>query len=237
MASKGNELTTSRAQEAEESGGQEESHDTSQDPRYPELNDMTETLDSSSSVQNQGSDNVDFDTVRLEELVAAKKTTHGERHAETLKALLKLEHAYRFEGQFDKAEQILQGVVEIQRQDLGETHRDTLTSMTRIAEVKCALGSDAESESMQIDVMEKRKAVLGEYDLDTINSMEQLAIWYQNRGEYFQDKPDLTKSIHFWKSVVAANKVALGNDNDETIRAMDGVEEVQAILNGLNAGK
>lgn len=197
---------------------------------------MTETFDNASSVLDPGSGEVDFDTARLEELVENKKKTRGERHCETLKTLLNLEHAYRFEGNFEKAEQILQGVVEIQRKDLGETHRDTLTSITRIAEVKCALGSDAESERMQIDVMEKRKAVLGEYDLDTINSMEQLAIWYQNRGEYVQDKADLTKSLHFWELVVAANKVALGNDNDETIRSMDGVKEVQATLNGLNAG-
>lgn len=235
MTSNGNSSVTSQPQGAEESGAQKESHNTSQDPSQPESDAIIETLDKSLSVQDQGSDKGDFDTVRLEELVADKKKTHGERHSETLKALLNLEHAYRFEGDFDRAEQILQGVVEIQRQDLGETHRDTLTSITRIAEVKCALGFDAESESMQVDVMEKRKAVLGEYDLDTINSMEQLAIWYQNRGEYLQDKTDLTKSLQFWELVVAANKVALGNDNNETIRSVEGVEEIQVILNGLHA--
>lgn len=170
-----------------------------------------------------------FDVESLEKKVVMKRNTYGARHHETLETMLQLDLAYRFDGNFEESERILQEVTKIRREDLGDHDRDTLASLTRLAEIKAALGHGDDAEQMQLDVLETRRRVFGEHDLDTINSMEQLAIWYENKGTGLKDESILSKAIKFYQSVVDANSLALGQDDVETIVSKDRLKDAEEL--------
>ena len=160
--------------------------------------------------------------------MAARKNEFGERHPDTLEAMLELELAHR-EDQPEEAEMLLRYVTDVKRQDLGEDDRTVLTCMTKLGEVYCQLGREAESEQIQLDVLETRKRVLGMHDDDTINSMEQLAIWYQNRGEYLQNQADLDSAEKFLRMVLEANTVSKGRDHEETFASARGLASIHRV--------
>ena len=162
-----------------------------------------------------------FSVPDLKELVARKSNEKGERHPDTLEAMLELELAERFNGAPENAMALLERVLKIQQEDLGEEHRDTLVCLTKIAEVRDMLGQEDEALQLQLKVLEIRKRVFGSVDLDTINSMEQLGIWYQNRAEYLPEENGLGKAEALFRSVLDANVTLYGQNHEETLASAD----------------
>lgn len=170
---------------------------------------------------NESESTSEFSVPDLRKLVAQKREELGERHPDTLEAMLQLELAERFSGAPENALALVEQVLKIRQDDLGEEHRDTLVCLTKVAEVRDMLGQDREAEQLQLKVLDIRKRVFGNLDPDTINSMEQLGIWYQNRAPYVPEEGGLAKADALFQSVLEANTTLYGQNHEETLASAD----------------
>ena len=170
---------------------------------------------------NESESRSDFSVPDLKKLVTQKRKEMGERHPDTLEAMLELELAERFSGAPENALALVEQVLKIRQEDLGEEHRDTLVCLTKVAEVRDMLGQDREAQQLQLKVLDIRKRIFGNLDLDTINSMEQLGIWYQNRTPYVPEEGGLAKAEALFRSVLEANTTIYGQNHKETLASAD----------------
>ena len=142
------------------------------------------------------------------------KSTLGESHLHTVRAMHELALTQFSQGHYDKAEPLQVQVVELCKTVLGEEHPDTIRAMNNLAWTWRAQGRYDKAEPLQVQVLELWKTVLGEEHPDTITAMSNLASTWRAQGRYEKAEPLQVQVLELCKTV-------LGEEHPDTITAMN----------------
>jgi non-specific serine/threonine protein kinase/serine/threonine-protein kinase len=100
------------------------------------------------------------------------------------RVMMMLGRTYEGLGLYNKAEELLEGALRIQRSQLGPYHRYTVASMHNLALVYSDLGRYADAEMLYREAIMSGRRGLGEKDPLTLTSTANLASVLQALGEY-----------------------------------------------------
>ncbi|KAJ7724003.1 hypothetical protein B0H16DRAFT_1698805 [Mycena metata] len=117
------------------------------------------------------------------------------------------------EGKYKHAKELLEEVLQKQKQVLGGDHPDTLFITGSLAISYSGLGKHQRAQELQSVVPDKQKQVLGENHPDTLLTMGDLANSYSALGEHQKAKE--LKSV-----VLEKQKQFLGDNHPDTLRTM-----------------
>ncbi|KAJ7754810.1 hypothetical protein B0H16DRAFT_1458849 [Mycena metata] len=118
------------------------------------------------------------------------------------------------EGGKDKyAKELLEEVLQKQKQFLGEDHPDTLLTMGNLASSYSPLGEHQKAQKLKSVVLEKQKQLLGEDHPDTLFTMGNLANSYLDLGEH-------QKAQELMSVVLEKRKQLLGDNHPDTLLTM-----------------
>ncbi|KAJ7735165.1 P-loop containing nucleoside triphosphate hydrolase protein [Mycena metata] len=116
-------------------------------------------------------------------------------------------------GKYKHAEELLEEVLQKQKQFLGEDHPDTLFTMGNLGNSYSALGEHQKAKELISVVLEKQKQFLGEDHPNTLFTMGNLANSYSALREH-QRAQDLISVV------LEKRKQVLGENHPHTLRAM-----------------
>ncbi|MGB7250727.1 MAG: tetratricopeptide repeat protein, partial [Phormidesmis sp.] len=108
-----------------------------------------------------------------------------------------LAELYYLQGQYQKAEPLLQKALDIRKAELGDSQRDgkaerhpsIATSLNNLALLYKSQGRYGEAEPLYVQALEIRKAELGDRHPDTATSLNNLAALYESQGRYGEAEP------------------------------------------------
>ncbi|KAJ9480719.1 hypothetical protein VN97_g12812 [Penicillium thymicola] len=103
---------------------------------------------------------------------------------QTVESSEMLAEAYRFEAQWEEAEQLFVQVMETRKTKLGADHPSTLMSMANLASTFWNQGRLEEAEQLDVQVMETRKTKLGADHPHTMISKSTLSEWRGQGDSY-----------------------------------------------------
>ncbi|KAN0102737.1 hypothetical protein V8E51_011050 [Hyaloscypha variabilis] len=156
---------------------------------------------------------------------------------ESLRYLLHNIGEYYFRtGKYREAEEFYWRALELKKLALGEHHPDTIGSMNNLAVVYEQQGENAKAETLQQQTLELngyaetlhqqtlelKKQVLGEGHPDTLASMNNLALIYEQQGEYA--KAETLRTLH--QQTLELKKQVLGEGHPDTLGSMSNLAEV-----------
>ncbi|KAJ7254175.1 hypothetical protein C8J57DRAFT_1658270 [Mycena rebaudengoi] len=127
--------------------------------------------------------------------------------------LLPYQWVYYDSGNFQKAQELCEDLVERVQATLGAEHPDTLTAMANLASTYWKQGKLTDAEELEVVVLEKRRGNLGPDHPDTLLAMGNLADIYHDRGK-------LTESEELEVVVLEKRKQILGPEHPHTLTAM-----------------
>ena len=157
----------------------------------------------------------------LERALALRRRMLGERHADTLDAMLGLEYLYWLQGKYALAEPLGAKILELGPRVWGEQHPQTLTSMVTLAMVYWRQGQYARAEPLLTKVVEVGSRVLGEANTTTLEATDDLGLVYADQGKYAQAEPLLAKVLEAWRHIG-------GEEHPETLASMNNLGLVYA---------
>ncbi|KAJ5667624.1 hypothetical protein N7507_003488 [Penicillium longicatenatum] len=137
----------------------------------------------------------------------------GTEDQRTLQTTNLLAAAYRDEGRWQEAEQLLVQVIETRKIKLCENHPDILSSMANLASIYREQGRWKEAELLQMEVMKTRKTKLSEDHPDTLTSMANLASIYWNQGRW-------EEAEQLEAQVLETRRTKLGEDHPDTLSSI-----------------
>ncbi|KAJ7231315.1 hypothetical protein C8J57DRAFT_1453383, partial [Mycena rebaudengoi] len=120
---------------------------------------------------------------------------------------------YQESGNFQRAQELCEQLVENVRFTLGAEHPDTLTAMAYLATIYQHLGRLADAEELQVVVLERRRQILGSEHPDTLTVMVNLANTYQSLGK-------LADAEEMKVVVLEKQRQTLGPDHRDTLATM-----------------
>jgi tetratricopeptide (TPR) repeat protein len=109
--------------------------------------------------------------------------------------------------------QLLEQVVELQKNKLGEDHPDTSRSMANLAIEYSEAGRRSEALRLSEEVLDLQKNKLGEDHPDILTSMANLAIRYSEAGRR-------SEALRLSEEVLSLRKNKLGEDHPDTLTSM-----------------
>jgi eukaryotic-like serine/threonine-protein kinase len=131
---------------------------------------------------------------QFERVWALRRGALGERHRDTLDAMVSLAVIQRQQGKLDEAERLYNRVLEVERTEFGERDPATMLAMCNLAVVYVHQEKFALAEAMNVKVLAIQKSVLGPDHLDTLRTMNNLAVNYTSEGK-FEQAESLFKSV------------------------------------------
>jgi nucleoside phosphorylase/tetratricopeptide (TPR) repeat protein len=117
------------------------------------------------------------------------------------------------DGKYNKAADILENIISLQRKGNGDPDISTLFSISNLAATYGCQGRWKEAEELHQQVLEIRKRVLGPEHPETLTSMAYLAYTFGERGQW-KEAEEL--GMH----VLQIRKRVLGPENPETLTSM-----------------
>ncbi|KAJ7241826.1 hypothetical protein C8J57DRAFT_1477663 [Mycena rebaudengoi] len=120
---------------------------------------------------------------------------------------------YYESGNFQRAQELCEDLLEEVKDTLGAEHPKTLDVMASLAAIYGCLGRVKDMEVLEVLLLEKKRQGLGPEHPDTLTAMEQLAGTYLNRG-------NLTDAEQLELVVLERRRQALGPDHPDTLTAM-----------------
>jgi len=142
-----------------------------------------------------------------------RSRTLGEKHQDTIRAMVNLANTYWSLGKYADAEKLGIKVLDMRNRLLGEDHPDTILAMGNLANAYWSLGKYADAENLGIKVLDMRNTLLGEEHPDTTLVMGNLASTYDCLGKYADAEKLGIKVLDM------GNRL-LGEDHPDTILAM-----------------
>jgi tetratricopeptide (TPR) repeat protein len=112
-------------------------------------------------------------------------------------------------GKYKQSEELLEKVLEEQKQLQGDNHPDTLYTMGNLAITYSDLGEHQKAKEMKSFVLEKYKQLLGDNHPDTLHTVGNLAITYSALGEH-------QKAKELEVIVLEKRKQVLGDNHPDT---------------------
>jgi tetratricopeptide (TPR) repeat protein len=109
------------------------------------------------------------------EIFETRRSSLGENHPETLRAMNNLAVVLRRAGALDEAEALLLELIAVRSASLGRDHLDTLRARSSLALVRERQGRLPEVEAEWTDILELRTDNLGPDHRDTLRSAVHLA--------------------------------------------------------------
>ena len=153
---------------------------------------------------------------------AGLAATLGETHADTLTCRRRLAHMYQSgSGEFGKAEEIIQSVLQAATSSRGPLHPYTLDVLDDLAGLHAARGDYANSEECYVRVISGLLETLGADHSQTLASRLQLARMLQNGPERFDQAEEL------FGDVLARRERVLGPTHPLTL---DSIDDLAAIF-------
>ncbi|KAJ7711203.1 hypothetical protein B0H16DRAFT_1437922 [Mycena metata] len=127
----------------------------------------------------------------------------------------KSQYAFIFqeEGKYQRAEKLLDEVLQKQKQVLGGDHPETLQTMANLANSYSDLGEPQRAQELQVIVLEKQTQLLGDDHRDTLLIMGNLANSYSDLGE-----PQRAQELQV--IVLEKQTQLLGDDHPDTLLIM-----------------
>nr|XP_036584644.1 Kinesin light chain 5 [Colletotrichum truncatum]KAF6794162.1 Kinesin light chain 5 [Colletotrichum truncatum] len=117
------------------------------------------------------------------------------------------------QGEYDRAEAVVQEAVRVRKDILGPEHPSTLTSMANLASTYRNQGRWEEAEKLEVQVMETSVTKLGADHPSTLSSMANLAATYWNQGRWEEaEKLEV--------QVMETRVTKLGADHPDTLSSM-----------------
>jgi tetratricopeptide (TPR) repeat protein len=147
------------------------------------------------------------------EVLELRKSVLGEKHPDTILAMVNLSLTWWQQGRSEEAEKLQVEVLELQKSVLGEKHPDTISAMANLASTWWQQGRSEEAEKLEVEVLELRKSVLGEKHPNTVMAMANLAVTYQYQGRYNEAEKLQVRVLELRKSI-------LRDKHPDTITAM-----------------
>jgi len=148
-----------------------------------------------------------------EEALNVYRSSVGENHLYTIKALGNLAIVLGALGRHQEALDKKREVLEKRLRLLGEDHLSTGWAMHNLAVTLGILGNHREAYDLQIVVLEKRRRILGENHPDTIWAMLNLAVTLGALGRH-------SDALSLQQEVLEKRSLLLGEDHPDTIWAM-----------------
>ncbi|KAJ6460306.1 hypothetical protein C8R45DRAFT_1221156 [Mycena sanguinolenta] len=133
-------------------------------------------------------------------------------------------------GKYEQSAEMLEAVLEEEKQHLGDEHSSTLVTMNQLGTVYSNLGRYQEAEDLQVIVLEKQKQVLGDGHPDTLLTMGNLASTYSKLGEY-------KKAEDLEVTVLEKRKQVLSDDHRDTLIAMGNLARTYSDLGQYKEAK
>ncbi|KAJ7260243.1 hypothetical protein C8J57DRAFT_485408 [Mycena rebaudengoi] len=123
------------------------------------------------------------------------------------------QRVYYDSGNFQKAQELCEALLEKTMVMLGAEHPKTLEVMESLGEIYWTLQRLTESEALQVVVLERRRQTLGPEHPDTLTAMAYLASTYQDLGKS-------TESAELQVAVLEKRRQTLGPEHPHTLLAM-----------------
>ncbi|KAJ7231952.1 hypothetical protein C8J57DRAFT_1480776 [Mycena rebaudengoi] len=129
-------------------------------------------------------------------------------------------------GNFQRAQELCEQLVENVRFTLGAEHSDTLIAMAYLATIYQHLGKLEDAEELQVVVLERRRQILGSEHPDTLTAMANLATIYQHLGK-------LADAEELQVVVLERRRQILGSEHPDTLTAMANMATIYQHLGKL----
>lgn len=137
----------------------------------------------------------------------------GPEHPAALGAMSDLASALDDAGQYPKALELNQQLLEKRRRISGEDHPNTLGAMHNLAVVLGRAGQTQKSLELKHQVLEKSRRILGEDDPDTLTAMNNLAMALGDAGQ-------TQKSLEMVQQILEKRRRLLGEDHPDTLTSI-----------------
>jgi serine/threonine protein kinase len=126
-------------------------------------------------------------------------------------------------GLYDKAEVLLERILEVRVERYGEEHPDALKALNHVADLKWYQGKYEEVEAIDRRILDIRWRVLGEDHPDTVKSLNAVATSLFSRGE-------LAEAAQLFEQALAFKKQQLGDLHPDTLVILDNLASARVGL-------
>ncbi|MBF0271566.1 MAG: tetratricopeptide repeat protein [Magnetococcales bacterium] len=125
-----------------------------------------------------------------------------------------LVQVFEDQGEYDKAEPLIQEVLKGEQAMLGADHPNLLATRNRLAGIYRRQGKLAEAEKLYAQVLDGYRKVLGTEHQASINLMNNLGLVYENEGLYDEAEPLL-------RAALQSSRKLSGEDHPETLATLN----------------
>jgi tetratricopeptide (TPR) repeat protein len=122
--------------------------------------------------------------------------------------------AYHSLGEYQKAQQHLERMLEIRRRELGQGHVDTLTAVYTLARVLWRQDKYAQAEPLFLQALEGRRQALGGEHPDTLSAVHGLAALYRAMGKFELAEPLFLRNLTLQHQI-------LGDEHFDTLETLN----------------
>jgi tetratricopeptide (TPR) repeat protein len=158
----------------------------------------------------------------IEKVVACKERDddHGADHAHTLMSKSQLARLHERQGDYAKAEDIYQQVLDSQMNTLGASNESTLSTMNCLAHMMNKQGKFEDGEKLFVTIVANKEGMYGEHHANCLSAYNNTA--YVN---YFEQNLDAAEA-----AFANSNAVEEANPNvDVKVKATDNIAFIQKI--------
>ena len=149
------------------------------------MEDVVEAGDHASfgHVMERTGDDDQLSVLHLEKCVEIWKSSFGDDHENTLRAMGNLAISYKQIASFQKALELEEKVLDVVRRRPGAEQHNALIIMGNLAVSYSRVGKHEEAVELGKQVLEAKRLVLGPEEVDTVMTMANLAVSYKNLGQ------------------------------------------------------
>lgn len=169
----------------------------------------------------------------LQRALELRRTTLGEEHQQTVRAMNELGLLYWRQGRLDEAEHLYRTAIETGKRAFGPDHRDTLAYEMNLAILLRSRGRYQEAEPLFEHNFQTKLRTLGAEHPDTLGTMSSLANHFQETGRYekaealHRQSLEIKRRVHGEKAPVTVSEMNnLGND----LALMGRYEEAEPLM-------
>ncbi|HYH97344.1 CHAT domain-containing tetratricopeptide repeat protein [Hyalangium sp.] len=163
-----------------------------------------------------------------EHALAQREALLGAMHLETAHCLDLLSRLHRLQGDFARAEPLIQRGLAIREAALGKDHPDAATSLSNLAILYSAQGLYDRAEPLYKRSLAIREAALGKHHPDVANALYNLAILYKDQGLYGQAEPLSERAL-------AIREAALGKHHPDVADSLTNLATLRLAQDRLGA--
>ena len=141
------------------------------------------------------------EAIKLQEYILKQREKRGSEHAGTLIAMHNLALSYQRLGQFEKAEDLLERVVQVRERLLGPDDPQFLASASALVSVQFDQGKYGEGEKLTHKILESSTSCFGVENLHTLNAMYDLSRVYLQQSKFKEAENLIAQAIPLFTKV------------------------------------